>query len=53
MRNLTELSPAESSNTQRDKANLTPFEVAEIAAMQHRIYDNEYAQFDWEDEYNG
>ncbi len=52
MRNLTELTPAESSNTQRDKANLTPFEVAEIADMQHRIYDSEDINWDeYEREY--
>ena len=50
MRNLTELTPAESSNTQRDKANLTPSDVAEIEAMQHSIHDNYEIDWRWDDE---
>lgn len=41
MRNLTELTPAESSNMTSQKANFTPGELAEIQQMQSRIYYEE------------
>lgn len=50
MRNLTELTQTEASNTKRDKANLTPGEIAEIQDMQHRIHDNDEIDWGWDDE---
>ena len=47
MKNLTELTPNESSNTLRYKSNLTPFEVAEIQQMQAKIYaEDEYLELE-------
>jgi len=53
MKNLTELTPNESSNTLRYKSNLTPLEVAEIQQIQHLIYDNDelHVKF-WDDDEN-